>query len=131
MELKNFISQALTSIVEGVVDAQKKTEKLGAHVNPGGLTRTTQHISNDALWDNTTNNFARLVNFDVAVTVEEGTKTNAKIGVVAGVLNLGAGGASENKELAVSRIQFSVPVLLPVVQKEGARAPKLKYPART
>lgn len=124
MELKNFISQALTSIVEGVIDAQQKTVAHGAFVNPGGLTRTTQSTSSDAIWDHTDNNIARLVSFDVAVTVEEGTKTNAKIGVVAGVLNLGAGGASENKELAVSRIQFSVPVLLPSVVKEGARKSK-------
>ena len=120
MELKNFISQALTSIVEGVVEAQKKAEPHGAFINPGGLTRTVK-ASDDALWDNATNNFARMVNFDVAVTVEEGTKTNAKIGVVAGVFNLGAGGASENKELAVSRIQFGVPLLLPVVAAKGAK----------
>jgi hypothetical protein len=116
MELKNFISQALASIVEGVVEAQAAAKKHGACVNPGGLMRSTQSISTDAVWDNTTNNYARLVSFDVAVTVEEGTTTNAKIGVVSGILNLGAGGASANKEQAVSRIQFSVPVLLPVVE---------------
>jgi hypothetical protein len=128
LELKNFISQALCSIVEGVVDAQTKASVHGAFINPGGLTRTTKSISDDAIWDNSTNNFARMVAFDVAVTVEEGTKTNAKIGVVAGVLNLGAGGASENKELAVSRIQFSVPVLLPVSNKDAARAKKISLP---
>jgi hypothetical protein len=61
----------------------------------------------------------------MAVTVEDGAKTKAKIGVVTGVFNLGAGGTSENKELAVSRIQFTVPVLLPVSAKEGARAAKI------
>jgi hypothetical protein len=128
LELKTFISEALTSIVEGVVDAQAKTAQHGAFINPGGLTRTTKAVSDDAIWDNSTNNFARLVSFDVAVTVEEGSKTNAKIGVVAGVFNLGAGGASENKERAVSRIQFAVPVLLPVSAKEGARAAKISLP---
>lgn len=116
MELKQFISQALISIIEGVVEAQNYTKDNGAFINPGGLTRTTKSISDDAIWDNRTNNFARLVSFDVAVTVEDATKTNAKIGVVAGIFNLGAGGASENKELAVSRIQFAVPVLLPVAE---------------
>lgn len=121
MELKQFISQALSSIVEGVVDAQELAKPHGALVNPGGLTRTSKNISDDAIWDNSTNNFARLVSFDVAVTVEEGTKTNGKIGVAAGILNLGAGGASENKQLAVSRIQFAVPLLLPTVDKVNAR----------
>jgi len=125
MELKQFISQALSSIVEGVVEAQNQTRDHGAFINPGGLMRTTKSISDNAIWDNRTNNFARLVDFDIAVTVEEGTKTNAKIGVVAGLLNLGAGGASENKELAVSRIRFEVPVLLPTtVLPNKARKPK-------
>ena len=124
MELKQFISQALTAIVEGVAEAQNSTKEHGAFINPGGLTRTTRAISDDAIWDNTTNNFARLVSFDVAVTVEEGTKTSGKIGVAVGLLNLGTGGASENKQLAVSRIQFAIPVLLPVVEKVNARIKK-------
>ena len=115
MDLKTFVSQALTSIVEGVVEAQAATAKYNAFVNPGGLMRSTQSVSTDAVWDNTSNNYARLVNFDVAVTAEEGTSTNAKIGVVTGLLGLSAGGTTQNKEQAVSRIQFAVPVLLPVV----------------
>lgn len=114
MELKDFIATTLAAIVDGVVEAQELVESKGAHVNPGGLMRTTRSISTDALWDNSTNNFARMVNFDVAVTVEDGSKTNAKVGVVAGFFNIGAGGESANKQLAVNRVQFSVPVLLPV-----------------
>ena len=87
--------------------------------------RTTKSISENSIWDNRTNNFARLVSFDVAITVEEGAKTGARIGVVAGVLNLGAGGVSENKQLNVKRIQVAVPVLLPVSElPREARNPK-------
>jgi len=126
MELKDFVAQALTAIVEGVVEAQKLTLEHGALVNPGGLTRTNQSISNDAIWDQRTNNFARNVAFDVAITVEEGTATKAAIGVVAGILSLGASGASDNREKAMSRIQFSVPVLLPTVDADpAARLKKL------
>jgi hypothetical protein len=125
MELKQFITETLASIVEGVVDAQKRTAEHGAFVNPGGLMRTTSSIGENATWDNRTNNFARIVSFDVALTVEEGTNTNAKIGVAAGVFNLGAGGKSENKEQATNKIQFSVPLLLPVAQvPEEARQNK-------
>jgi hypothetical protein len=122
MELKNFITMALTSIIQGVTEAQNEIKgHEGALINPGGLTRY-HNLSPDATWDHQTNNFSRLVSFDVAVTVEEGTKTDAKIGVVSGLFNLGAGGGSENKELAVSRIQFSVPILMPTMQApEGAK----------
>lgn len=127
MELKTFVSQALSSIVEGVVEAQSATAKHRACINPGGLMRSTQGVSTDAVWDNDTNNFARLVTFDVAVSVEEGTTTSAKIGVVAGFFGLGAQGASASKEQAISRIQFSIPVLLPTVSgPERARRSRAK-----
>jgi hypothetical protein len=113
MELKDFISTTLAAIIDGVVDAQERVQSKGAHINPGGLMRTTRVLSENAIWDNSTNNYARTVSFDIAVTVEDGTKTNAKIGVVAGVFNLGAGGESANKQQAINRVQFSVPVLFP------------------
>lgn len=125
MELTQFISETLVSIVEGIADAQARTKDRGAFVNPGGLMRTTSSVGENSIWDNRTNNFARLVTFDIAVTVEEGTKTGAKIGVVAGLFDLGAGGASENKQLAMNRIQFAVPVLLPASElPPEARLPK-------
>lgn len=126
MELKIFIATTLAAIVEGVVEAQKRVQPHGAHVNPGGLMRTTKSISPDALWDNRTNNMARVVSFDVALTEEESASTGAKAGVeVLSVVKLGAGGASENKESTVSRVQFSIPLLLPHGEVlEGARQAK-------
>lgn len=120
MELKEFVATTLTAIVEGIVDAQKRVQAHEAHINPGNLMRNTSSLSPDAIWDNRNNNYARTVAFDVAVTVEEGTSTNAKVGVVAGIFNLGAGGNSDNKQLAVSRVQFSVPVLFPATQLPDA-----------
>ena len=114
MDLKDFVSKSLLSIVEGVAEAQSKSGALGAQINPGGLMRNVAKVEDNSIWDKRTNNYARTVKFDVAVTAEDGTATNAKIGVLSGVLNLGAAGASENKTAVVSRLQFSVPVLFPV-----------------
>ena len=128
MELKNFVSQALADIVEGVVEAQKLAAQHGALVNPGKLTRSTQAVSTDAVWDNTTNNYARVVSFDVAVSVEEEERAKAKIGVVAGIFNAGANGEMASKERALSRIQFTVPVLFPT-QDAGDGARKVRVSA--
>lgn len=114
MELREFIATTLSGIIDGVAEAQARAREKGCHVNPGGLMRSVKAVSENATWDNTTNNYTQMVSFDVALTVEEGKKTDARVGVVAGVFKLGAGGASESKELAVSRVQFSVPVLFPV-----------------
>jgi hypothetical protein len=113
MELKDFISATLSGIVEGVVEAQSKVKGLGAHVNPGGLMRAVASASSDAIWDNQTNNLARVVRFDIALNVEQGTGTQAKVGVVAGIFGLEAGGESQSKKVAVHRVEFAVPVLFP------------------
>lgn len=113
MELKQFVSDTVMAIVEGVVDAQQRAADMGALVNPTMLTRTTSNIGENTIWNSKDNNLARLVRFDIAVTVEEGTATSGKIGVVSGILNLGSTGRSEDKNIAISRIQFDIPVLLP------------------
>lgn len=62
-------------------------------------------------------NLVFLVHFDVALTAEEGTKTKGGIGVVAGVFALGTQGAFNESSSAISRIQFKVPLLLPMHKK--------------
>ena len=121
MELKDFVSQTILSIVEGVADAQEQASAHGAFVNPTMLTRTVKNIGENAIWDGRDNNLARLVRFDVALTIEEGTATSGKIGVVSGFLNLGSTGKSEDRSIAVSRIQFEVPLLLPGNPVQEAR----------
>ncbi len=113
MDLKDFVANTISGIIEGLVEAQKRVAEHGAYVNPGNLMGSTKDRGESALWDNRNNNYARSIGFDVALTVQEGTNTGAKIGVATGVLNLGAGGASQNSQVAVNRVQFTVPILFP------------------
>ncbi len=113
MELKEFISETLQAVIEGVVDAQQKSKAYGAYVNPTNVTRTTSNIGEDTTWDNKTNNITQQIKFNVAITVEEKEATGAKIGVVSSILNLGVNADTENKNQSVSNISFNVPVMLP------------------
>lgn len=113
MDLKDFVSQTLTSILEGVADAQNKAGEMNAFVNPGGLMRNASNIADNSIWDNRTNNFAQHVKFDVAVTAEDSATGGAKIKVLSGILGGELGGEKANKNSIVSRVQFAVPVLLP------------------
>lgn len=124
MELKAFVAETLTAIVEGVLEAQSTLAEKGAHINPVGLTRTVNAIGENAIWDNSTNNFARNVCFDVALTVDAGTQAHAKIGVFSGLITVGAGGESDTRQLAASRVSFVVPLLLPGSQVKGAKIMK-------
>jgi hypothetical protein len=113
MDLKEFVSETLLSIIEAVTDSQKKAEELGAYINPAGLMRTTSNVTSNAVWDNSTNNYAQSISFDVAVTAEDKGSGGARIRVFSGILGGELGGVKESKNSLVSRVQFSVPVLFP------------------
>ena len=122
MNLKEFVSETLLSIINGVIDAQEKANEVGALVNPGGLTRNTKNINNNSLWDNTTNNYAQNVDFDIAVTTEDSAQGGAKIKVLTGILGGDMGGEKLNKNAIASRVQFCVPVLLPPQNTSESKA---------
>lgn len=124
MDLKEFVSETLVSIVEGVKEAQDRTQGLECFVNPGGLMRNTQNVADNQVWDNRTNNFAQQVVFDVAVTAEDTAKGGAKVKVLSGILGGDIGGEKGNKNSVASRVQFTVPVLLP---SHDVGDPKARY----
>ncbi|MDH4201813.1 MAG: hypothetical protein OEV87_02860 [Phycisphaerae bacterium] len=94
MDLKEFVSETLREIVEGVKDAQGFASQNGAVVAPY-------------------NDYQKTVEYDVAVTVVEGTEAGAKAGI--SVWSIGAGGnvKTESTNTTVSRIRFSVAIELP------------------
>lgn len=111
MDLKDFVSETLVQIVSGVVDAQARSEELGAKISPrltGGANYAVQHGFLAAEGGAT-----QVVQFDVALTVKEGTGTKGGIGIVAGVISLGSTGQTSEENSSVSRVKFGVPVTLP------------------
>lgn len=54
-----------------------------------------------------------MVEFDVALTVTEGTGTKGGIGVFVGAINLGSAGESKNENVSISHVRFRVPLQLP------------------
>jgi hypothetical protein len=113
MNLTDFVSETILSIITGVRDAQEKAAEHGAHVNPAGLMRHTTQIADNAIWDNRTNVYAQPVSFDIAITAEDTAQGGAKIKVLTGLLGGDIGGEKGSKNAVASRVQFVVPVLLP------------------
>ncbi len=96
MKLEDFVAQTLKEIINGVKKAQSDTSQTGAVIN---TTPPTER--------------SRIVEFDVAVTTTEGTKTEGGAGVFVGPIGLGTRGASDASTSSVSRVKFSVPVQFP------------------
>jgi len=94
MDIKTFVSESLTQIIQGVEEAQSKHKS--SVINPS--------FGSDTPEDKT------VIKFDIAVTLESGTETKGGIVVFGGAMSFGAQGKSDKSDVAVNRIEFSVPV---------------------
>ncbi len=110
MELDEFVAEVLKQIVAGVKKAQDDVAGCGAKVNPS-MPSSTGH---SGPWDSDTGTGVQLVDFDVALTTSEGTRTKGGVGILIAGIGLGSQGQSESGISSVSRIRFSVPLLLPI-----------------
>jgi len=111
MDLKEFVAETITQIVEGVKDAQSRAKQHGARVNPHLTTSADLAVKHGILI--ASGSAAQLVGFDVAITAKEGTETKGGIGIVVGAFALGSTGQSKEEGSAVSRVKFCVPLVLP------------------
>lgn len=101
MELKEFVTETLKQIIDGVVEAQSYAKQKDSVI--GYDKERTSLIQS-----------AEVVEFDIAVTIEDGTQLKGGAGVAVGVLMLGSQAASDKVNQSSNRIKFSVPLYLPV-----------------
>jgi hypothetical protein len=117
MDLKDFVAETLVQIVEGVEDARKRVEDKSVGVNPQMAT-THDHAGAQGLLHIGGQTFAQVVQFDVALTVLEGKGTKGGIGIFAGGIGLGSSGQSQTENSSVSRVKFSIPLVLPTSSRK-------------
>jgi len=110
IELRDFVSETIKHVIDGVVMAQEYAQTKDAVVNPKlGFT-----VPSEGAIDKATRQPVQSISFDVGVTAAEGTKTQGGVAVFIGAFGLGSKGQSEKSNEIVNRIQFSVPVSLPI-----------------
>ena len=117
MELKEFVSQALAEIIQGVLDAQSTLGANGKYVNPSLYSSPPTIAQLGFLTSKAGQQPVQNVEFDVAVTISTAEGTKGGIGVVAGIFAIGSHGQSSSENVALSRLKFSVPITLPYGDK--------------
>lgn len=114
MDLENFISISLVQIAKGIDRANAELKGTGAIVSPKKVTdvRKENTYGNLKLNDNS---WVRVqqIDFDVALTATEGSETKGGLGISVGAISLGGAAKDDYSQSSVSRIKFSVPMLLP------------------
>lgn len=108
MELKEFIKKALAEIYTGIKDAQDEVTKEhpNTYINPtsSSLDGYTGQMNETSKFD------LRQVEFDIAIETSSAKEYAGKLNI-AGTL---VGGADKKKsEKNVSRVKFTLPVLMP------------------
>lgn len=114
MKLDEFVKEVLTEIVSGIRSAQESEG--GAFIAPSG--DGGHEYANHPRVSSSARLKSTIVDFDIALTVEESSKSSGSGGVK--VVGIGANmqGESSSKDTKVSRIQFAIPILLPESQRQ-------------
>lgn len=111
MNLEDFVNVSITQIVRGVIKAQEALADTRSLVNP--LMQITDKEYTIGVAEGCAGQPVTNVEFDVAVSVSEGTGTRGGIGIIVGAIGLGSQGRSDSSSGTSSRIKFNIPLLLP------------------
>lgn len=104
MDLKDFISGSIADIAEAVRAADATLKEHGGMVNPGTHT------------DNMAGSFVAprtRLDFDVAITASKQSEGGAEVKAKIFVVEASLGGKGEKTSQSVSRLSFSIDVVLP------------------
>ena len=94
MDVKEFLSETMKQIVDGILDAQEQTKNKGAVIVP--------HSGSESS-----------VRFDIAVAVTEGAQASGIGSLQVYGDGSSVGGKTESSNSVVHRVQFEVPVEYP------------------
>jgi hypothetical protein len=108
MELKEFVKVTLEQIVEGTALTQQSIKEKGGIVNPANMS-----FQKDGAWNNYSHAMPQEVVFDVGLTSIDKSGSTEGIGVFLGSINLGKKNDLGAEQVAVTKVRFTVPLVLP------------------
>lgn len=110
MELKEFITQTLININQGIIDAQERTKDSGILINPQNFRKRDSNI-----YEVCNGNSAPIqeIEFNVVVNVTDGKDSKIAVGAFTGLLSGGVSNTNQNNNSTQTTIKFNLPVQFP------------------
>ncbi len=110
MELKEFITQTLCNINQGLIDAQEQTKSTGFIINPKNFKKRDSGI-----YEKYDGNSATIqeIEFNIVVNVTEGSDSKIAVGAFTGIFSGGASNSNQNNNSTQTTIKFNLPVQFP------------------
>lgn len=118
MDLKEFVSETLKQIFEGVTTAQDEVKAMGGRINPNLICNNATNIASpNMVIPGEVSTTVTNVDFDVALTVTETSGKAGKAGLTVWSMGAGVEGSSQTTNSTVSRVKFLVHAVLPISQQ--------------
>jgi hypothetical protein len=120
MDLKDFIAATLTQIVRGVSESAAAISEMGGAVSPAYKAQVADERIGLTLDGKEHPVYS--ISFDVAVVASESGATEGGARLQVAGIGFGAKATSADKQETTSRVQFIVPLQLPVDPKSAQAA---------
>ncbi len=122
MDLKDFIKETIKDISEAIAESNSELSSFGTIVNPKDVhpTEKKEDLYGFLLKKNENADYRRpvhLVNFDIAVSSTKKKDGKEGIGVKVVGISLGKDGGHADENNMSSRLQFAIPVALPIGER--------------
>lgn len=115
MNLEEFITLSLSQIAKGIDRANDELKESQAFVSPSGVLGVVKENKYGIIEVDDSYLKVTEIKFDVSLTVVENSESGGKLGVSMGGFYIGANGKENQGNTSASRIQFSIPIVLPQV----------------
>jgi len=112
MELKDFISETMKALIDGIIASQEYAKTKGASIVPEGI-KLVQGSGYSYIDTDRVIKYLHDIQFDVAVTINSTDKIQGGIGIFAGAVGIGTQANTEQANSSLSRIKFEIPVIFP------------------
>ena len=113
MELRDFIKETIENIIDGVSAAQLSIRDKGAKINPKNV-----QFNENGKFNDLNSGMPRYIEFDVGLTSVNKSGSSEGIGVFLGTISLGKKNDQGIEHTAITKIKFSLPLVLPCGDSE-------------
>lgn len=115
MELKEFVSETLRQIADGVLTVKDYYKENGGIVNPKKYKVVSEGIKYGKEFHNVGEQIDMICDVEFEVSLTEGSKEGSTggLGVMLGYINVGGKINSDEERKSLTKVKFNIPVILP------------------
>lgn len=120
MELKEFIKESLSQIIDAIVETQDKYKETNVLICPDDIQgeNNNLYIRDENLYQfYNRNTKVQNIEMDIAISVTEKEGNKSGLGI-AKIINAGISSENAQQNESISKIKFSIPIVLPTTNTQ-------------